>query len=29
LRHKDIKLHRPYFDNWFMQEESKDIDDRC
>jgi DNA-directed RNA polymerase subunit RPC12/RpoP len=28
LRHKDIKLHCPYCENWFLQEESNDIDDR-
>lgn len=28
LRHTKIKLHCPYCDNWFLQTESKDIDDR-
>lgn len=29
LRHKDIKLHCPYCETWFLQEESRDIDDRA
>lgn len=28
LRHTDIKLHCPYCEYWFLQTESKEIDDR-
>jgi DNA-directed RNA polymerase subunit RPC12/RpoP len=28
LRHRDVKLHCPYCDNWFFLKESEEIDDR-
>jgi predicted Zn finger-like uncharacterized protein len=28
LRNRDVKLHCPYCDNWFLQAESEKIDDR-